>query len=131
MILLDRKQLLDWVYGQYGTEPEYLWKKYPNYAVLRNSAGKWYGAVMDVPKSKIGLDGEETVDILDVKCDPLLIGSLCMQQGFFQAYHMNKENWIGIMLDGSADEEQIKGLLDMSYQLTMPKLKRAGKQQKR
>ena len=119
------------MYGQYGTEPEYLWKKYPNYAVLRNSAGKWYGAVMDVPKNKIGLGCEETVDILDVKCDPLLIGSLCMQQGFFQAYHMNKENWIGIMLDGSADEEQIKGLLDMSYQLTMPKLKRAGKQQKR
>ncbi|MDE5993139.1 MAG: MmcQ/YjbR family DNA-binding protein, partial [Oscillospiraceae bacterium] len=45
--------------------------------------------------------------------------------------HMNKENWIGIMLDGSADEEQIKNLLDMSYQLTMPKLKRAEKQRKK
>lgn len=125
---MNRQQVFDWVNRQYGTEPEYLWKKYPNYAVLRNSAGKWYGAVVDVPKNKIGLDGEETVDILDVKCDPLLIGSLCMQKGFLPAYHMNKENWIGIMLDGSVDDEQIKNLLDMSYQLTMPKLKRADKQ---
>ncbi|MDE7279844.1 MAG: MmcQ/YjbR family DNA-binding protein [Oscillospiraceae bacterium] len=127
---MDRQQIFYFVNRQYGTEPEYLWKKYPNYAVLRNSAGKWYGAVVDVPKNKIGLDGEETVDILDVKCDPLLIGSLCMQQGFLPAYHMNKENWIGIMLDGSVDDEQIKNLLDVSYNLTMPKLKRAVKQPK-
>lgn len=94
--------------------------------MLRNSAGKWYGAVMDVPKSKLGFDGEETVDVLDVKCDPILIGSLLMQKGFLPAYHMNRENWIGILL-GEADETQITELLDMSYQLTMPKLKCAVK----
>ena len=49
----------------------------------------WKSAVI-----KIGLTGEGEVDILNVKCDPILSGSLRMQPGFFPAYHMNKEKWI-------------------------------------
>jgi len=31
---------------------------------------------------------------------------------------MNKKKWISILLDGSVDTELVKGLLEMSYQLT-------------
>ena len=38
-------------------------------------------------------------DVLDnVKSDPLLIGSLRGQDGYFPAYHMNKEKWLSIQL---------------------------------
>ncbi len=42
------------------------------------------------------------------------------QSGYLPAYHMNKERWITIRLDGSVPEEEIKNLIDMSYHLTKP-----------
>ena len=38
------------------------------------------------------------MDVLNVKSDPLLIGSLRGQDGYFPAYHMNKEKWLSIQL---------------------------------
>ena len=73
--------------------------------------------------STAGMQGEELVDVLNVKGDPVLIGSLRMQPGFLPAYHMNKENWISILLDGTAPEEQMKNLIEMSYQMTDKKRK--------
>ena len=51
-----RQEILDYAFAEYGTEPEYLWKDSPNCAVLRHSSNnKWYGIIMDVPKSRLGL----------------------------------------------------------------------------
>ena len=109
----------------YGTKPEYLWESTPTCAVLRNEkSGKWYGIVMDIPRNRLGIKGEEPVDILNVKSDPILIGSLLSEDGFFPAYHMHKGNWITILLDGTVEEEQIKFLLDISYDLVSPKRKK-------
>ncbi len=71
--------------------------------------------------SKVGLEGEGMVDILDVKCDPILIGSLLHERGFRPAYHMNKANWITILLDGSLPEDQVFDLLHLSFELTRKK----------
>lgn len=77
--------------------------------------------IMDIPKSRLGLGVQDIIDVVNLKCDPLLIGSLRMEQGFYPAYHMNKENWITVALDGSAPDDKIKMLVDMSYELTMKK----------
>lgn len=77
--------------------------------------------IMDIPKSRLGLGVQDIIVVVNLKCDPLLIGSLRMEQGFYPAYHMNKENWITVALDGSAPDEKIKMLVDMSYELTMKK----------
>ena len=37
---------------------------------------------------------------------------------------MNKTHWLSVALDGSADTEAVKLLLEMSYDLTAPKRKR-------
>lgn len=55
---------------------------------------------------------------MNVKVDPLLTGSLRTQRGILPAYHMNKERWISVLLDGSVPLEQALALLDMSYALT-------------
>lgn len=76
---------------------------------------------MNIPKEKLGLREDGMIDVLNVKCNPILIGSLRSDAGFFPAYHMNKTNWITIALDGTVNADRIKWLLDMSYDLTAPK----------
>lgn len=120
---MTRQDLLDWVKLEYGTEPEYQWSKFPGYGVLRNRDDKWYGIIMDVPKTKFGLDSEEIVDVLNVKADPMMIDLLVGQPGFYRAYHMNKTQWISIFLDGSVGEETIKNMLAESYVKTSKKRK--------
>ena len=56
--------------------------------------------------------------MLNVKADPILIGSLLSLPGYFPAYHMNKENWISILLEESDLDKNIRNLLQMSYELT-------------
>lgn len=65
------------------------------------------------------MEGEETVEVLNVKCDPELASILRDENGILPAYHMNKEHWISILLDGSVSMEEIFQLLDTSYHLTM------------
>lgn len=61
------------------------------------------------------------MDVLNVKSDPLLIGSLRGQDGYFPAYHMNKEKWLSIQLGKPELDDAIKDLLSLSYELTTPK----------
>ena len=54
-----RDELFAYVKATFGTEPDYPWPQEPEYAVLRHADnGKWYGIVMSVPLSKLGLPGK-------------------------------------------------------------------------
>ena len=122
---MNRNELESFIKETYNADANYPWFKYPNYEVFRHSSNqKWFALIMDVPKSKLGLQGTETLDVVNFKCAPLLIGSLREESGFFPAYHMNKDSWITVALDGSVSDEKIKMLLDMSYQATAPKIRR-------
>ncbi len=79
---------------------------------------------MNLPKAKLGLGTEEKVDAVNLKCDPIMIGSVCKEEGIFPGYHMNKNYWITVLLDGAVDDEKIKMLLDISFELTDKKQKR-------
>lgn len=117
-----RSQLESYITENYNVAPDFPWVKYPDYAVFRHNGNrKWFALVMEIRRGKLGLSDEGMLDILNLKCDPLLIGSLRSAPGFFPAYHMNKESWITLALDGSVPEDQIKALLDMSYELTKDK----------
>ena len=95
---MTKDELITFAREQYGTEPEYLWESAPNTFVLRHRGNrKWYAVVMDV------------------KCGPLLSGSYIGKPGVVPAYHMNKTHWLGILLDGSAADETVTELLDLSY----------------
>ena len=104
----------------YGTEPEYLWRSYPNYAVFRHEDNKkWYALMMDVPRSRLGLPGGDRVDILNVKLeDPLLRDLLLQGEGYLPPYHISRGGWISILLDGTVPFEEIRGLIDLSFSAT-------------
>ncbi len=102
---------------QYGTEAEFLWARTPSFGVLRHPNGKWYAVVMDIPKCKMGLPGDGLISVVNVQVDPVMSGSLRATTGIFPGYHMNKEKWITVALDGTIDMEQITILLDISYRI--------------
>ena len=76
---------------------------------------------MNVPKEKLGINENDSVDVLDLKAPPEIIGSLRLSKGFLPAYHMNKEHWVSILLDGSVPIAQIYELIDSSFDLTKNK----------
>ncbi len=102
-----------------GVEPDYPFAKEPDMPVLRHrDTRKWFGIIQSVAREKLGLPGEGTVQVLNLKCSPLLSGSLRTRPGILPGYHMNKDHWITILLDGSADDALIRELFELSYDLT-------------
>ena len=57
------------------------------------------------------------INILDVKCDPDLVGMLIQTYGFLPGFHMNKRHWITTLLDESISEAKTLDFLDTSYDL--------------
>lgn len=122
---MERREIEQYIFDTYSVEPDYPWMDTPESAVFRHAGNrKWFALVTAVSKSKLGLQEQAPLDIVNLKCDPILIGSLRMEHGFFPAYHMNKDKWITAALDGSAPDDTIKMLLEMSYQATAPKHRR-------
>ena len=115
-----REEIFRYVKKKYNCEVEYLWERFPTYAVFRHKDNrKWYGLVMDIPRSRLGFSGEDYVDVLNVKLDdPLLRDLLIRQDGYFPGYHISRGNWISILLDGSVPLEEICLQIDNSYRAT-------------
>ena len=124
-------RIMDYAREHYGVEPDFPFPNYPDIPVLRHhGTRKWFAIFMNVSRSVLRLDGDEPVDIMNVKCDPILSGSLRMQEGYLPGYHMNHDQWLTVLLDGTVPYEEIIPLLDMSYDMTfrMPKKRRKPKE---
>ncbi len=105
---------------KYKTSPEYLWKRFPEYAVFRHSDNnKWFALQASVPGDKIGLGGDDLIEVVNVKVDDLFFRDMLIQQeGILPAYHMNKQHWVTVLLDGTVSEKQVLDLIDASYLAT-------------
>lgn len=115
-----KEEISNYIKEKYAAPPENLWRSYPDYAVFRHRDNdKWFAILMDVPRRRLGLAGEETADILNVKLsDPLLADVLSRQPGFLKAYHMSRGSWVSILLDGTVPRAELFRWLDESYLVT-------------
>ena len=121
---MTRQELIEFIFDEYSAEPDYPFPMDDVTCVFRHIDNrKWFGIAMVVPYRTIGISREGNVDIVNVKCNPIMTGSLRGKPGFRPAYHMNKDRWITILLDGSAGKEDIAVLLDMSWQMTASKIR--------
>ncbi|WP_405353847.1 MmcQ/YjbR family DNA-binding protein [Ruminococcus sp.] len=121
---MNREQLIEYIETTYGVKGDNPWQKDPDSTVFRHIGNKkWFALVMTIKKSSLGLNNPELIDIVNLKCDKSMLGSALENNGFYPAYHMNKENWVTIALDGSANDKNIKFFLDISFELTAPKIK--------
>lgn len=104
---------------KYGTNPEFEWEKFPGFATFKTPISKkWYGIIMNLDKSKIKKGTKGEVEIINIKLEPKEIEELLKKDGFYPAYHMNKKNWITIILDNTLSDKDIMTLIDKSYNLS-------------
>ena len=122
---MTKQELIDYIFDEYSVEPDFPFRMDDVTCVFRHIDNrKWFGIAMVIPYRTIGIKKAGNVDILNVKCDPVMMGSLRGKPGFCPAYHMNKDKWITILLNGSADEADIKALLAMSFSMTASIIRR-------
>ena len=111
-------QIIDYVRDTYGDELEYLWQKFPDNAVWRRKDNqKWYGAILTVSGLKLGLPTNEFLEIIDLRLQKELMEKTIDNIRYFPGWHMNKNNWYTIILDGRVPTEEICARIDESYRL--------------
>ena len=72
---------------------------------------------MNISIGKIS-QGDYEVEIINVKLNEEKIKKLLKQKGFYQAYHMNKKNWISIILDNTLSDDEIMSYIEESHRFT-------------
>ena len=121
-----REKIIAYIKKKYKAVPEYPWGEEDG-AVLRHGDNrKWFALVMNIGREKLGLAGEGKVDVINLKIDDMAFRDVLLQdKGIFPAYHMNKEHWITVLLDGTVEEDQICNLIDLSFTATASGKKKA------
>lgn len=115
---MTKTELIDYATDRFSADPEYPWEDDQVDFVLRHgNSKKWFALYMEVKRERLGLEGSGTASVLNVKTGPLLQGSYLGTPGIFPAYHMNKTNWVTVVLD-TVDRKTIEELLDISWDLT-------------
>lgn len=73
---------------------------------------------------------EEEPLAISLKCEP---GQALFLRDLYPAvrpgYHMNKKHWNTVTLDGTIPEDEVKGMIDDSYELVVKSLTRAMKEE--
>ena len=116
---MNRQELAAYLTDTYSANGEHLFAKYPSFLVfLHNGSRKWFAVIMDILRKNLGLTDEGEISVVNLKCDTRLIGSFREEPGIFPGWHMNKAHWLSVALDGSVEDEKIRFLVDMSFNLT-------------
>ncbi len=115
-----RQQIETYVKKKYHIETEQLPFNREDYAILRHrDSGKWFAVFIVKPYAEFGMQGIGNVEVISLKPrDPVIAESLMDQPGYLRGYPSRKWNWISIVLDGTVSYEEIRKLLDESYQAT-------------
>ena len=115
-------RLIKFIREKFSDAPEFLWKKYPQYAIVRRKDNrKWYAAIMRVPKKYLKLDGAEEVEILNLRVEPAELDEIFDGKKYFRGWHMNKKSWMTLCLDDSLTDEELSARLEKSYRLAKKK----------
>ena len=113
--------VVEYIRNEYGAEPEFLWpERYPGYAVFRHGDNqKWFALVATISATSLGLEEDRRIDVINLKFDKNQTYYFAeMSDHIFPAYHMNKNNWITIWLDGTLADEMVFELIRKSYLLS-------------
>ena len=125
---MTRQELLNHIADTYGITPDYPFEGDFTTAVCRHGDNrKWFAILMEIPKSRLGLGGDGTVNVVNLKISPEMLPSLLQERGVFPAYHMSKTHWVTVALDGAevcASDEMAEFLAEVSFTLTAKKTKK-------
>lgn len=118
-----RQKLIAYAREHDDAEITYAWPhQFPRYCTIHEKKNpKWFGLIMNVPYSKLGVSQKGEAEILNVKLDPEEIQKLIDEKTYFPAYHMNKKDWISVLLSLSTPFDEVTRLLEESHQLCLKK----------
>ena len=84
---------------------------------------KWYALISAISIDKLDKDrGDEIVEVLNIKVKKADLASLLTRDGAYPAYHMNKQNWVSIVLNDSFNDNELILLINDSYDLVQSSL---------
>ena len=110
---------------EYGEIADYPFSedRYKSCGVFRfKGNGKWYALVMNIERKRFeNIESDDRTDVLNVKIDVSKRTELLDTKGIFPAYHMNKQKWISVILDGSLSDDYIMNLIGVSRDLVIGK----------
>ena len=107
------RSIIAYAESEWGEMPEFLWKNFPDYAVLRRKdTDKWYALVARLTADKVGGCMADVIEAVNMRRTDDMDGPR-----FLPAYHMNKKTWTTIVLDGTVDTEELQKLLTESRRL--------------
>ena len=125
---MNKQQFLEYCLNTYGASPDYPFDEDFETAVLRHVDNcKWYAIVMRVSRSKFGFDSNEVIDVVNLKLPTEMFGSFGATDGVYPAYHMNKLNWISVLLPDAPDDV-VQFLVNVSFEATKKSNKRKTQQ---
>ena len=111
----------EFVQREFGVELEFLWEKFPDCAIARRPDNrKWFAVFLTCAKNKLGLEGGEKLEVLDIRFSREDNPNLD-EKKYFSAYHMNKNKWLTIVFGGGLRQSQINALIKKSYALALKK----------
>lgn len=120
---MTKQEFLEYCFNTYCTSPDYPFDEDLGTAVLRHTDNrKWYAIVMRVSRRKFGFDGDETIDVVNLKLPTEMFGSFGAADGVYPAYHMNKLHWISVLLPDAPDDV-VQFLVNVSFEATKDKRK--------
>ena len=116
------REIIKYIRDKYDDELEYLWDMFPKYAVWRRKdSRKWYGILLTVSMDKLGMEGRDIIEILDLRIRPEELEEILDERRYFFGYHMNKKNWLTLCLNNSVPFDEICHRIDVSYELAAKK----------
>lgn len=113
--------VVEHIKSEYGANPEFLWPdRYPSYAIFRHGDNKkWFALAATISSKSLGLKEDKAIDVINLKFDKNQTYDFAeTSDHIFPAYHMNKNNWITIWLDGTLPNGLIFELIKKSYLLS-------------
>ena len=105
-----------------GAQPEFLWKRYPDYAAFRVKENrKWFAVIMHVSRSRLGLPGPGSVEVINLKDTPQEVKSGLRRMAFCGLIIWTGKNWYTVCLNDTVEDRQIEALVSRSYALVRSK----------
>lgn len=105
---------------KYGEEPDFPFSS-DDAGVFRYPPNRrWYAIIMYVKKSSVlrtaPLEGGDAgmTEVMNVRTGEEYTAQALLIPGIYPAYHMNRKNWVSIILDGTVPDSTVMELLDRS-----------------
>ncbi len=108
-------RLLGHAAAEWGDAPDFPFGIAERTGILRHPvSGKWYAAILNIPKTKLGLASEQVVEVVNLHASAPQVQQLLGRPHFYPGWHMNKKYWYTVILDGSVADEELFQLLEVS-----------------